>query len=78
MDNKSNPKLVGIVQDLYSEESDDQKCLNKLLLILNKFNFDDFLLVIEMKDDIEQVRTNLKSLLHMSSSLKIIVISNEQ
>ena len=78
MDNKSNPKLVGIVQDLYSEESDDQKCLNKLLLILNKFNLDDFLLVIEMKDDIEQVRTNLKSLLHMSSSLKIIVISNEQ
>ena len=78
MDNKSNPKLVGIVQDLYSEESDDQKCLNKLLLILNKFNFDNFLLVVEIKDDIEQVRTNLKSLLHMSSSLKIIVISNEQ
>ena len=78
MDKKSNPKLVGIVQDLYSEESDDQKCLNKLLLILNKFNFDDFLLVVEIKDDIEQVRTNLKSLLHMSSSLKIIVISNEQ
>ena len=74
MDNKSNPKLVGIVQDLYSEESDDQKCLNKFF---NQMTL-DFLLVVEMKYDIEQVRTNLKSLLHMSSSLKIIVISNEQ
>ena len=49
MDNKSNPKLVQIVQDLYSEESDDQECLKN---VFNQISL-DFLLVVEIKNDIE-------------------------